>query len=77
MASPGFEDVLKPFLINLAQEGYPDPEQVKDDQELMRKYIKKTGETSAVKKIFDLLNSSKGQMDAIKKKYTEVKDYAI
>jgi hypothetical protein len=68
---PGYINYLRPFLINLAQEGYPVPKEYTDEHKLMLDYTGKCGETEAVKKILQYLESQQSVIDAIRKKNKE------
>ena len=81
METQGWERYLKPFLLNLAQEGYPKPTEYQDksrpNEALILAYTQKVGETEAVKKIFDFLGQQAGVAETIKAKDTKKNDYAI
>jgi hypothetical protein len=68
---PGYVNYLRPFLIALAQEGYPIPKEFDDEHKLMMSYINKCGETEAVKKILTYIESQPNVIEAIQKKYRE------
>jgi hypothetical protein len=71
--SAAYTNYIRPFLINLAQEGYPKPDEYKTFEELMIKYTRKTGETDAVKKIISYIESQHSVKETIGKKYSEDK----
>lgn len=50
-----YSKYLRPFLINLAQEGYPQPSKYDTKEKLIIDYTQKVGETEAVKKIMKFL----------------------
>lgn len=77
----GFQECLKPFLLSLAQEGYPNPTDFLDkpdsERSLLLAYTKKTGETEAVKKIFSYLQSMETVRQNIINKEENKKKYAV
>lgn len=77
--SSGYLNCLRPFLVNLAQEGYPKPTDYKTNEKLLLDYTQKVGETEAVKKILGYLEKQQSVIDAISKKYDEehMKEYKI
>lgn len=81
METKGYREFLLPFLLNLAQEGYPDPLEYsklpQPQQALQLDYTRKVGETSAVKKVLDYLNGQVGVKERILTKNKNKKDYNI
>lgn len=75
--TPAYQRYLLPFLLNLAQDGYPKPKDYQSNEKLILDYTQKVGETEAVKKITDFISAQKGVIEAIKKKYDGKKDFAI
>lgn len=63
-----YSKYLRPFLISLAQEGYPKPKDYSNEHKLMLDYTQKCGETEAVKKILDFIESQVAIRDVIVKK---------
>jgi len=77
METRGWREYLKPFLINLASEDYPVPEEGKTYEEMLPKYTFALGQTSAVKKILDFLNQQEKVAETIREKQARRKSYAI
>ena len=61
METKGYKEYLVPYLLKVAQDNYPDPKAYEDKSEpqeaLMLAYTRKVGETSAIKKIINFLDS--------------------
>jgi hypothetical protein len=78
--SKAYQAHLKPFLLQLAQEGYPDPKDYADkpqpQQALLLDYTRKVGETSSVKKMVEFIEQQPSVLMTIRKKLEEA-DHAI
>ena len=77
MESEVWVKYLQPFLLNLAQEGYPNPKEYSTNEKLILDYTLKVGETQAVKKFIEFITSQKSVMDELTKKAERVDAYTI
>lgn len=63
--------------MGLSQEGWPNPQEFKDREELMLRYTQKMGEVDAIKKLVAFLEGQKEVIENITKKYETKEEYKI
>lgn len=75
--SKEWQDYLLPFLLNLSQEGYPNPKEYDNNEKLILDYTLKVGETSAIKKIIQFFQEQYSVRDTITTKLKPKDDPAV
>lgn len=76
-----YQMYLKPFLVDLAAEGWPKPQEYQDkpqpQEALILAYTRKVGEADAIKKIVEYLETQNQVADRIKQKEADKDAYKI
>ena len=75
LESEAYQTYLKPFLMELAHQGYPNPKDYQSNEKLLLDYTHKVGETEAIKKLLDFLDSQRHVTEQILKKNNEKEAY--
>ena len=72
---PAWAELVKPYLLNLAQQGYPQPKDYPSKEELILRYCEAVGGTNAVKTFLEMMESQKTVSETIAKKYENKEAY--
>ena len=69
--------MILPYLLSLAQQGYPQPKDFKTYDQMLPQYTFALGGTEKIKQFVEWVNSQEQVMTDIKRKYDNKEAYAM
>ena len=72
-----YKEYLKGYLLNLAQEGYPNPKDYQDKEKLIIDYTQAVGRTESIKTFIDFIEQQKDVVSNIKQKLDNIEKYKL
>jgi len=72
-----YQEVIKPLLLQFSSEGYPNPKDFKNYEEMLPIYTFALGGTDAIKKVVDFFEGQEEVLKSIQQKYENRKAYKM